>query len=427
MSTKKLTLLFFYPSQPKEVSASRVHITEVLNNITLNGHTVIYANGKRHQVQELNKMITNNQLNLNHRNYHKTNKILRIPLLWVKKVLLKYLYGEMAIASYIYTEIKLFVLSLVTVIKHRPDLIYRRHSALAGEILLARIFDIPVINEVNGIIIDEIRISNRADGLSRKIINYLETQKFQKADRYIVVTSKMRDVLKKDYFVPKSKITFVENGANTSLFKPSNKTVAKNQLGLCESNNYLCFIGTLSRYQGIDIFIKALPVILREGKNTVALIVGDGEIKDEINKLITQLELTNYVELSGKVPYTQVPLFINASEICVAPFIGERNQRIGLSPLKIYEYLACGKPVVASKIKGIEMLEQINAGNLVPPGDIQEFSNTILNLLKNPDLCKAMGENGRNWVVKNHSWEVVSQKVIDVCVNTVELYTQRHQ
>ena len=92
------------------------------------------------------------------------------------------------------------------------------------------------------------------------------------------------------------------------------------------------------------------------------------------------------------------------ADVCVAPFIRVRNERIGLSPLKIYEYLACGKPVVASDIKGIgDLLRNSNAGIGVKPEDPVELANAIIKLLKNEKLRGKMGKNGRKIVINNYN------------------------
>ncbi len=74
--------------------------------------------------------------------------------------------------------------------------------------------------------------------------------------------------------------------------------------------------------------------------------------------------------------YEVVPFLINLADICVAPFISKRNEKTGVSPLKIFEYMACGKPVIASRIKGLEFLEAGRAGRLTEPGDASRFGRS---------------------------------------------------
>ena len=112
------------------------------------------------------------------------------------------------------------------------------------------------------------------------------------------------------------------------------------------------------------------------------------------------------------VPYQKVPQYINASAVCVVLKVEAKS---GYSPLKLYEYMACGKPVVATRVSGFDILEECRAGLLVNTGDYQEFANAVTMLLKNGELRRELGKNGRQYVVENQSWESVARKVADVC------------
>ena len=120
------------------------------------------------------------------------------------------------------------------------------------------------------------------------------------------------------------------------------------------------------------------------------------------------------------VPYQTVPLYINASDVCATPFVKARGERSGVSPLKLCEYLACQKPVVASKLGGLAMLAQNSAGVLVEPEDPEALAKAIIGLFQDPELRKQMGENGRKYVVKNRSWESVARRVAEVCRQAIE-------
>jgi len=115
------------------------------------------------------------------------------------------------------------------------------------------------------------------------------------------------------------------------------------------------------------------------------------------------------------VSYHKVPLYINASDVCVAFFRRERNDRCGLSPLKLYEYLACGKAVIVSRLSGLELVEQHRTGILVEPENLPELATAIIRLLQTNELRKQMGENGRRYVVEYQSWKKVAERVADVC------------
>jgi glycosyltransferase involved in cell wall biosynthesis len=104
-------------------------------------------------------------------------------------------------------------------------------------------------------------------------------------------------------------------------------------------------------------------------------------------------------------PYEEIPFLINIADICVAPFINERNRKTGVSPLKIYEYMACGKPVVSSRIEGLEFIEKEYAGQLVEPDDAVSLAKALQDLLANTNTRIEMGRRGLKIAREKFSWD----------------------
>ncbi len=139
-------------------------------------------------------------------------------------------------------------------------------------------------------------------------------------------------------------------------------------------------------------------------------------MKDKLMEIASKLELSDKFTFTGRIPYEQVPLYINAADVCVAPFINERNSKIGLSALKTYEYLACGKPIVASGISGVkDLIEASDGGISVTPEDPEQLATAVVRLLLDENTRALMGEKGRRYVVENHSWDGVARKILDIC------------
>jgi glycosyltransferase involved in cell wall biosynthesis len=395
-----------------EIISENVHIAEVLNHLVGLGHTVLYANGETHSIINL------------------TDGLQFIPLssnsLWqkIKKYFSKSPLGGEALISYNFIkEIGLFLLAVKTIIKKKPDLIFRRNWIFASEHILSRIFKIPHVTEINGITVDEIEISKEGDKLSLWIINNIERYNFGKADKYIVVTSKLKDTLHTSYNIPDNKIIVIENGANTDLFKPMDVLMAKRALNLSSTNCYIGFVGGLIVWQGLNNFLSAMSLILKEFPDARALFVGEDYMKGKLQEQSKQLGISDKVIFTGRIPYGKVPLYINANDICISfPNNTERNRKTGASPLKLCEYLACGKPVVTSRINGLELVEQYNCGYLVNPGDSEEFSRAVIRLLRDPSTRQRMGENGRKFVIENRSWFSITKKVADVFQTVIKEY-----
>lgn len=314
--------------------------------------------------------------------------------------------------------------------KHKIDIIYARNpgSALIA-IIAAYRYSVPVVCEVNGLPDSGkyYRSKNSVAGFLSYIISPLQislSQKYaiKKSEHIVVVTEKLKEGLVDTYGVNPSRITIIPNGTNTDLFKPSDVILAKKELGLDLKSDYICFVGCSFYWHGVDNLIRSAPNILLKYPNTKLLVVGEGPMKEQLIKLVRQKRLEDHVIFINTVPYESVPVYINASMICVAPFTSHRNVRSGVSPLKIYEYGACGKPVIASSIPGLEFIETERIGILVEPDNTQKLAKAILELLGNKKAREEMGRRARQYVLQGHSWKDTALNVMNVCLQTLHAH-----
>lgn len=406
-----MRILFYQkgPRQDKVVSDS-VHVVEVLNNLIETGHTVSFADGKRH-------CIVGPSIEVNGSRGRRTDPKWERVKTYASTLPIK---GGLVISLNLMREIALFLQAFKTALRTRPVVIYRRHSMFHSEYLLSQIIKVPVVIEVNGIVTQEMRTRSEGDALSLWIVDFLERRSFPKTYKYIVVTPNLRNILSKDYRVPGKNIVVIENGANTELFAPVNRSDAVRLLDLDSERTYVGFVGSLRQWQGLDTFISAIALVVKAYPRVTALIVGEGAMDGELRALSETLGISDKVLFIGRVPYGRVPLYVNACDICVAPSSGTMAKDIGRSPLKLCEYLACGKPVVASRILGLEMLEAYDCGFLAEPEDPNALADAICRLLVDPARSRQMGENGRAYVLQNRSWNNVAKKVADVLKVTAE-------
>jgi glycosyltransferase involved in cell wall biosynthesis len=318
-------------------------------------------------------------------------------------------------------EFMLLFYLLYSCIKHKPDVLYLRQNSFPFfPIILCKILKIPSVVEVNGIVLDELKVNPGSKSLAYRVFSYLalnsERLNYRHCDRIISVTDKLRDELLRLYSIPESKISVINNGANTDLFKPLDREQVRPRLKMDTSKRYVCFVGHLAAWQGVEFLIHAAPLILEKFSDIRFLIVGDGVMKDRLMEMTSKSDISDKFIFTGRVPYEDVPLYINAADVCVAPFIKERNSKIGLSALKTYEYLACGKPIVASNIPGVVDLIELSGGGIpVPPENPEELAAAVIKLLSDEHIRNIMGERGRRYVIENHSWDGVARKILEIC------------
>ncbi len=315
-------------------------------------------------------------------------------------------------------EILLFIYLAWYSALHRPHVFYVRYSIhLFAPVLVSLLFSIPLVLEVNGLPLDEIRMKAPRMGRGRRHLKLLSARlserfNYTRARKIVAVTSNIKSYIEKDYSVPFGDVNVVANGVNTLLFKPAEKAEVRKRLKLDDGFSYVSFVGNLSVWQGVDCLINALPSILASCSNTRLLIVGDGELRKELMERAEKINAPESTVFIGSIAHESVPAFINASDVSV---VFKRPLKSGYSPLKLYEYMACGIPVVASRLPGFEVVEKSNAGVLVDPGDTVTLAEAVIGLLKNEELRETMGRNGRQLVVQNHSWQKVAEKISDIC------------
>lgn len=387
---KKVTNFFLvYYGSFNTRSGSNIHILELLGNLKKYTNVTMFAPGQK----SVNRTLPG--------------------VKYVPVIDNKYLVQP----SY---ELMLPFYLLGSFLKNRPDILYlRQNSFPIFPIVLCRILGVPSVVEVNGLVLDELKVNNSKSFAYRvfsQLALYSENLNYRYCDRIVSVTDKLKEELVKMYSIPESKILVINNGANTDLFKPLNQYKAKSEIGLDQSMKYICFSGNLAAWQGVEFLISSAPMILEKCPEVRFLIVGDGVMKDKLLEMTSKLGLLDKFVFTGRVPYEMVPLYINAADVCVAPFIKGRNEKIGLSALKTYEYLACGKPIIASSIPGVKDLIDFSGGGIsVRPENPEELADAVIKLILNKDLRTLMGESGRKYVFENHSWNGVARRIFDMC------------
>lgn len=303
------------------------------------------------------------------------------------------------------------ILMVPRILRHKIDVVYIRHSPFnILPLLVSKIMGTPCIIEVNYSIHELKMLMSDIIIFPIKIIDKLS---FNLADGIVAVADDLKGHIHKDYNISNEKIFVIPNGADIDVFRPILTDKAKELSGLDNNSRYICYVGGLKKWQGIEFLVKSAPAILEKEPNTKFLIIGRGNSDDLIN-LAKKLGVDKKFIFIYDVPHESVPIYINVGDICVAPFCKGRIA----SPIKIYEYMACGKPIVASDISGIgDLLEKSFAGVSVPPNDVTSLSENIVTLLKDDKLRDIMGKNARKYIIENCTWNMTAKRVLDVCTN----------
>ena len=312
-------------------------------------------------------------------------------------------------------QIGLFFYLMSFSLRSKPDIIYTRSTIIGiAQKLIKTVISVPLVTEINANKPEEARM-NGASEWKIWFIKFFERRFYGASDRLIAVTVGLKEWLINDYQVSPEKIAVIPNGANTDISRPMDQQACQSKLGFSEDALYVCFVGTLLVWQGVEYLIEAAPLILEDIPEAKFIIVGDGVTKHSLLEMVNKKNLQDYFVFTEQVPYQQVPLYINACDVCIAPFVREKRDS---APLKVFEYLACGKPVVTSS--NIEAIEHFQTGIIIEPENSLELADSLVYLLRNKSLRTRMGKNGRELAVREFSWEAVTKKVEAVCLETID-------
>ncbi|MBW6499459.1 MAG: glycosyltransferase family 4 protein [Bacteroidales bacterium] len=245
----------------------------------------------------------------------------------------------------------------------------------------------------------------------RWAVKLIDTICMHLADKIIVLSDWSKTRLHVLGRVPISKILVFPSGTDTELFHPIRKEDACRKLKLSPASLYVGFIGSFFAYQGIDILIEAAPLVLEKIPDTRFLLVGDGPMRIAWEKKVQEKDVQSRFIFTGHVPYQEVPNYIGAMDVCVAPHHQETNQA---SPVKLFDYMASGRPIVASDIDVVrEIVKDSGCAILPEPGDAKSFAQGILFLLENHEVKQQMAEKARKYAVMYYDRKTLTKSLFD--------------
>lgn len=278
-----------------------------------------------------------------------------------------------------------------------------------GPLICCKLLRCPLIFYINGIVSEELKLMN-IPGFIIYVIELIRKLHFKLSDKILVIADAVKEYVHLKHSISFDKIAVLNSGVNTEYFKPLEKKSVRRKLNFDEDSNLIGFVGGLYPWHGVDYLINSIPLVLKEAPNTKLVIVGQGKIMQALVKQTKELGLENNVIFTGLVSFKEAPIYINAFDIC-AVFFKPIRKNPG-SPMKLFEYLACGKPVVASNVKGYgDFIERIGAGFSVDAANPQAVAEAIVRLIKDETLKKEMGHRGRCAAVEGHTWQMKAKEI----------------
>jgi glycosyltransferase involved in cell wall biosynthesis len=184
------------------------------------------------------------------------------------------------------------------------------------------------------------------------------------------------------------------------------------------------FLGSFYYYEGLDILLKAFRTVIERSPDSLLLLVGDGKTRTSMESLARRLGLVQeQIRFIGNVPHKEVPEYYSVMDLLVYPRKSIRLTEL-VTPLKPLEAMCMGKAVAGSRIGGIEELVQDGkTGVLFPPDDPESLARTILDLMKDPDRRKRIGEEARRAVCESRNWKKITERYPAIYENAIRSHS----
>ncbi len=237
------------------------------------------------------------------------------------------------------------------------------------------------------------------------------------ADRIICASDGEKEMLVQTYGATPSRVNVVPCGVDTLRFRPMKKGRVRCKLGMPEDEPVVLYVGRIEPLKGIDVLIRAAAQT--DSRFRLLIVGGDGKDaarKEELTGLASDVGVAERLTFLDAVPHRDLPLYYNAADVCVVPSYYESFGLVAV------EAMACGTPVIASRVGGLkETVLDGRTGYLVPWRCPEPFAERLELLLSNEALRRSMGREAR-LAAERFRWSEVAARVEDVYHDLVSQY-----
>jgi glycosyltransferase involved in cell wall biosynthesis len=297
----------------------------------------------------------------------------------------------------------------------KPHFIYERYGLYGwAGVKLAREFSIPLIMEVNCLLAEKEKNRLHFSRLARSF----ETLILRRANAICCPSRVMKSLLV-EREIAGEKILVTPNGISLEKFDTSlDGREIRRRYGL-EGKVVVGFVGSLRDFLGVYTILESARHVLSQRKDFHFMVVGKGRAFSDMDEYIRENSLADGFILTGGVPHSDIPRYIAAMDIGLAPY-GHREPFYG-SAMKVFEYMAMAKPVIASAQGQIkDIIKHGENGLLIEPDDSDGLTRAILKLGGDKSMMKNMGLKARATVERSYTWEANARKVLAIYESLTE-------
>ncbi len=281
----------------------------------------------------------------------------------------------------------------------RVDVVYERFGAFQALGAACQKDGVPWILETNGPLFYEAKVERKSLVLS-SLARSLEKAAYQQCDLLVCVSERLRDIMIDLCGISVAKIVVIPNGVDTNFFNPEQYRPVRFFPGFTVG-----FVGNLYAWAGLDLLVESVAELRQAGADINIVIIGDGLVRRRLERQVEQCGLTQNVRFAGRLPRPAVPPYIAGFDVGYSGQVKLQLGEMYHSPLKMYEYMAMAKPVIASAFDdAIRVIADGSNGFLFVPGDKSSLKEALRRSVLAGDELERMGQTARADVVAHHSW-----------------------
>ncbi len=303
------------------------------------------------------------------------------------------------------------------------DLIHERFNLLSlGGAWASRKLGIPFVLEVNADLLEQRKFKGIQErGLRRLFAIWATRLCFETAAQIICISPRLKEHLKTKWNVDESKLTVLPCAADIEAFKPNyNSETVRKSLGLT-TEPVVMWVGGFYPWHDLSLLLESFALILQQRPDAKLVLVGDGQTRSSVKDMITKAGMSHAVIMTGAIAHSQVPEMLSIADVAVVPSAPITAGIGGTgTPLKLFEYMAAGKAIVATALnEAAEVIRDGYNGLLVDAGDINKFAESTLKLINDPEERSRLGQNAREQAVKQYSWEQYTRRLEEIYLSLV--------
>ena len=315
------------------------------------------------------------------------------------------------LAQYYTVNIPIFLKEILRIIKsQRIEVVVTSNlipaiPTLLGNLRCKKVVDLKdMFSDNSAIYYQNSFLSSMIKGTSEWLLQRL----LKNADHVITVSAFLVDYLKG---IGIDEVSLITNGADLTIFKPDmNPIISDRKLSMeLAASPVVGFVGTIDRWIDFDNVLAAIKMLISKVDRLKFLVVGGKMVTnyfDDVKKQVQDLGLQDHVVFTGILPHSIVPHYISLMDVCLIPMKPDSRLNQARCPDKLFEYLACGKPVISTRLS-----EVVRIGKKAVKfyDDAESLAEVISEILQDGDLRASMKKTALD-IAKNYDWQFIAQK-----------------